>query len=648
MGLLLQGATALVLLVCGAIAAEVQQLGPESDAVESHREMLASMPLPSETEERDTKHAMMRGERHELMKSIRRSYHEVFGQRMTTNNNKKHGLPDTVKLSNKEKKAFEFTYSMRKEYEAMTGRKIKPSVGGDYDPDGSGAHVKSLISDMQRLAKQMTGGKPLREPETADMEKPITSTADLTKQLDALQDERKLAWRGIPKRSGAVSKPEDSEGSNLPTDDEKARQIAVGKKLEQDKVEAETDKGKDAQAAAQEKAAADRKKAYSAENSPSNWDLELLQVAADQAPGGAETDQQRVLDAAAEAGVFVPPVAGIGKLANVSGAAAPTMKWYNAMHSTLNKVQKLVNGRAQAKAMKAKDSKNAGKEQEQADQRKAKEAAEAAKNNATDAADAAQKKYLERLAKKDGVEIDCPVATDLECIRQRSKELGQKAESDRQEAYNLQRKAALVVASDLGPTAVRNADMHAEQLRVVAAITTRHADLARQDMERLLVTNAVKEKHDKAQAKKDLEVEKQADKIAGKEVKDMAKKLEAGKTQSIIKKATDNAKKQAKAIEKEALKKEQKKDGVQEAATEKKQEEAEDKEEEVQKEEVEKEEGEAEKAEVKQEKAEVAAAEKDVEKADATVNEDKKEEQGQKAVPVGQKVAPDGAAPPAP
>merc|ERR1719487_1336797 len=142
----------------------------------------------------------------------------------------------------------------------MTGKKIKPDLSQvDAAPTGKGASVAMLIHDMKNLAQEMSGGKPLKPSKVDEEEKPISTTKDLGKQLDKLEEERKLAFRGMPKKVGAKKlKPSDTQGQNVPTRDEQARQIAVAKKLKRDQAEAKKDKASEGKQT-QDQDAADRR-----------------------------------------------------------------------------------------------------------------------------------------------------------------------------------------------------------------------------------------------------------------------------------------------------------------------------------------------------------------------------------------------------
>lgn len=569
---------------------------------------------------------------------------------------KTHGLPDTVNLTPKEKKAFEFTYAMRKEWEAMTGEKIKPDISAiedDSKPSGP-VSVTSLIHDMTQLAKEMSGGKPLQIPKKEELEKPVTTSEDLTKQLDALEKDKQLAFRGMPKPVGAKSGPVDTEGNTLPTEDEKARQIAVKKKLERDRVMDKKDKAADGKSKQEEEAADSRKRAKQQQQqqppslSLGEWDgldVELLQLGEDD--DDVQSPEKKTDDAATKSADAVTTERSekVTKAATDAGVSPegtdnPSTDWYNKQHKRLNGVRDKLDDKEKAKALAAKmaaeDKKNAGPEKEATEKRKKKDEMLAAKQKERNAAE-------KKLSNKDvGHPIDCPAPNDLECLRKRSSELAAKARLDRHIAYDLQRKSALAVSADLPHTKVLNADNAAEQARVVAAVTTRAADLAAQDMERVLAKNAADEKHDKSQAKTDLKVEKKANKIAGEQVKKEASKIEAANKEKIIEKAEEQAKEQAEVIDKQIKKKEEKKEEKKAEKEEKKEKEEEAKKDAEEKKQAKKEKAEAAKKEVQAEKEAVKKAEKEVEAANKKV-EDDQAKQDAKAVPVGQKVEPDAA-----
>jgi len=237
-------------IFCNVLSAEVQELGAEPTAAEVAR-------------------GLEKGAAHELHNSVVKEMKEAYGAKIF-----KDALPEHVygELSPDEKEAFTFIHGLTKEYESMTGKKLS---AGKFKAGGKPKNeISQTIADMSRLSKKMYAGKPPKLPSAG-----ITSHTDLVKEMMKVSEEKQYAFNGIPKPSkngGNKLNKEvvDTEGGNLPTAEEAARQASL--KTHAKRMAAK--KNKDSELAA-EKAEA-RKLDLEAEMPIE----ELIQLGADPAP----------------------------------------------------------------------------------------------------------------------------------------------------------------------------------------------------------------------------------------------------------------------------------------------------------------------------------------------------------------------------
>lgn len=306
---------------------------------------------------------------------------------------------------------------------------------------------------------------------------------------------------------------------------------------------------------------------------------------------------------------------------------APAGDWnYKAtlrLDDVQSKIEKLKAERDELEAQKDEDAANEGPRKEAAEKREARDAAAAAAAKNETNAKLNQTKTAAEEAK--GIhEIDCPNNMDLECLRKRAMEINKKAKKARHLAYDMQRKAAMLVLNGSNVTAgmQQAEDWAAEQEKVFAAFMAGEADRANEDMATAKRAFAANEVRQKSKKDADMKIEKKAEKMAGKEVKKEATALEKKNNDKLVAKAEQKAEVEAKVIEQKIEEKEKKKAADKEEAKEKAEEEVASKKDEEAQEEQKKEEDAANREEVKQEKEAIKKAEENVENADAQLAKD--------------------------
>lgn len=670
----------LLIIACNALSSEVQLLeeDPSADAVnmrgisdgtESANQMVAR----DASQEREVKHSLATALRKQLVKEVDKSYQETFGEKLIKPSKHDWMNQESMAFSKREVSAFHFVHKMTDEWEQMTGKKITDLVDKDaLDDDtlsphpSSPAKMKELVHSMEKDEKLMKGTKgDLNMPKAEDMPVEISKPGEVDKQLEMMEEERKHAWKALPKPTGGEKKEIPNDGKRIASRANQKRDIALAADAERKKVEDKRNEHKaardmDAAKTKDRREESRQERAEQADPEKSGGELkpsaldDLLEVGegSEQEPvaNATETDsssgakvanatqadatkktpagddsaaakEQKAEDLAKAAGVQLP-----NKVKGLS-TDKPGAEWHDKSHSRLDKVEQAVAGAMKdakkTEKMREDDEDPAFKEAKE--KRKAKDAAFAAAKNATDAkanaaADAAAEAYAK--ATKAGKAIACPKPNDLECMRKRSKEMDHKAKVDRHTAYDAQREAAKSVANGADINQTDIFDHKAEQLAVVAAVIQGEADRAREDLDRLKAKNAAQEKAEKAKTRKATKVESEAVKLAGDQVQKEAKKLEAKKNAKVIEKAEEKAEAVAKGIKAKIKEKEGAEEKTKEDAKAKAEEETAAKEEATAKKEAKKEEETANKEIAKQEKEAVKKAEAEVEAADKKVADD--------------------------
>jgi len=157
--------------------------------------------------------------------------------------------------------------------------------------------------------------------------------------------------------------------------------------------------------------------------------------------------------------------------------------------------------------------------------------------------------------------VHCPGAKGtkpedhIACLQKRTKELQEKANVDRHEAYSLQRLAAVSPGGKAAADKQQQADWKAEQAKVVAAYMQAEADRSRNDYLIEVDREQKKSKLATLQKKRKAKMMKIAKKKAKKEIKKETKSLLKKEKRKAIKNAVKKAGKQAKKIMKMKKKK---------------------------------------------------------------------------------------------
>jgi len=509
-------------LFCNVLSAEVHELagyGGESGAAEGESQPSVEEQAHGALEE----HAM------NVYEALEAGYHnelskEVIGEMKQTIPNWDHDeLAHLGDLSKKERDAFHYIKSLKRDYEKLTGKKIE---AGEFTPgeQGPDADTAMLFHDLQTLSAEMYGGAD-KVPKTKDV-MVVNSHEDFIKELEKMQEENKYAFGGIPPPThpggGAIeTAPGASEQGNLPTMEENARQMAVKDATQRDSTK--TDKYESAKYEAEE---AQELNTEAAEADMPLAEVSLLQISAEPEaeskdtpkpdakkapdakaeeakPKDAKAEEAKPKDAKAEEAKPKDAKAEEAKpkeaKTEVKAEGAPKEGAFDKTHARLNELEAVVKqhknnlGHHLAKAQSALN---------EAEQRE---------NAAALAAQAAEDKAVKDSYEGSAEEVVCDDPNDMACLRKRLAALALKTTKAKHTAYDLGRKSTEVAMLDSSTKMQKElADHAAEQESVYAAFVASQEDRVRQQIVRLAQANTKKEVAQKTAIKKALEAKRLA------------------------------------------------------------------------------------------------------------------------------------------